>query len=123
MTTASKLSLTPIRLAGGVWYGILTGPADSAPMIEASQNGEAIAGAALSPLPGQPGHWAVELALPASVLSDGLQTVVLQADGEVLTKVTILAGAPLQDDLRAEIGLLRAELDLLKRAFQRHARG
>jgi len=57
------------------------------------------------------------------VLSDGLQTVVLQADGEVLTKVTILAGAPLQDDLRAEIGLLRAELDLLKRAFQRHARG
>jgi hypothetical protein len=27
---------------------------------------------------------------------------------------------PLEEDIRAEVSLLRAELDLLKRAFRRH---
>ena len=34
--------------------------------------------------------------------------------------VSLLAGEALGDDIRAEVALLRAELDMLKRAFRRH---
>ena len=44
----------------------------------------------------------------------------MQAGGEVLASFTLVAGVPLEEDLRAEISLLRAELDLLKKAFRRH---
>ena len=39
---------------------------------------------------------------------------------EVLGSFTLIAGEALGDDLRAEVSLLRAELDMLKRAFRRH---
>ena len=39
-----------------------------------------------------------------------------------LAQFTLVAGQPLDEDIRAELSLLRAELDLLKRAFQRHVR-
>jgi hypothetical protein len=32
----------------------------------------------------------------------------------------IVTGEPLDDDIRAELDLLRAELEMLKRAFRRH---
>jgi hypothetical protein len=38
----------------------------------------------------------------------------------VLEKFTLIAGDVLGDDIRAEVDLLRAELDMLKRAFRRH---
>ena len=40
--------------------------------------------------------------------------------GETLAHFTIITGVPMEDDLRAEVDLLRAELDMLKRAFRRH---
>ena len=51
-----------------------------------------------------------------------MQTVVI-ADaetGEAEATVSLVAGEALAGDLRAEIDLLRAELDMLKRAFRRH---
>jgi hypothetical protein len=42
------------------------------------------------------------------------------ATGETLDSFTIITGEPLEDDIRAEVELLRAELDMLKRAFRRH---
>jgi hypothetical protein len=44
----------------------------------------------------------------------------LHVGGMVLDQFTVIVGVPLEEDLRAEISLLRAELDLLKRSFQRH---
>lgn len=123
MTAAQAFVLTPTRFVGGLWEGVLTAATDDAPQIEASHDGTAIAGMEVAPMPGKTGHWAVRLAIPATVLGDGVQTVLLHHNGAVLAKVTILAGPPLDEDLRAEIGLLRAELDLLKRAFQRQSRG
>jgi hypothetical protein len=38
----------------------------------------------------------------------------------VLDRITLMAGTPLDEDLRAEIALLRDELELVKRAFLRH---
>lgn len=44
------------------------------------------------------------------------------AGGVTLARFTLVAGQALEEDIRAELNLLRAELDLLKRAFQRHCR-
>jgi hypothetical protein len=40
--------------------------------------------------------------------------------GAVLDRVTLLAGDALDEDIRAEVVLLRDELEMLKRAFRRH---
>jgi hypothetical protein len=60
--------------------------------------------------------------LPASVIADGVQTVLITdaESGARLASIPILSGSALEEDLRAEVGLLRSELDMLKRAFRRH---
>jgi len=40
--------------------------------------------------------------------------------GDKLGHFTIITGVAMEDDIRAEMDLLRAELDMLKRAFRRH---
>lgn len=66
------------------------------------------------------GRWHLRQPVPAELIDDGVQTFVLRSGAEMLGSFTIIAGAPLDCDLRAEISLLRAELDLLKSAFRRH---
>jgi hypothetical protein len=51
-----------------------------------------------------------------------VQTILVQAGNARLAVITLVAGEPLDGDFRAELSLLRAELDVLKRAFQRHVR-
>jgi hypothetical protein len=117
---AKQLTLTQTRIANGLWEGVLTGAGDKVPTLEAHHLGQRLQGLTVTPVPDQAGSHAVQLSLPATVLSEGVQTVLFQAGDEVLTSFTLIAGVPLDEDLRAEIGLLRAELDLLKRAFRRH---
>lgn len=117
--TAGRLTLTQSRIAGGVWEGVLTG-SGYAGTLEALHQGHKLDGLSVTPVPGEAGSHLVRLAIPASILSEGVQTVLLQAGGEVLASFTLIAGVPLEEDLRAEISLLRAELDLLKKAFRRH---
>jgi len=64
----------------------------------------------------------VRLPIPAAILSEGVQTILFRdpASGETLARLTRVTGVPLEEDLRAELDLLRAELDMLKRAFRRH---
>jgi hypothetical protein len=115
-----RVTLTQTRLMNGLWEGVLTGASGTAPVVEASHGDRALDGVEVTALPGATGRFAVRLPIPAQVLSEGVQTLLLRCGGEVLAQVTIVAGAPLEEDLRAEISLLRAELDLLKRAFRRH---
>jgi hypothetical protein len=114
-------TLTPTRLRAGVWEGILTGVRGT-PALLAECDGRRLDGPAVAAVPDRPGNWAVSLAIPADLLSEGVQTILIREQGQevVLAHVTLIAGAALEDDLRAEIDLLRAELDLLKRAFRRH---
>lgn len=65
--------------------------------------------------------WELTAPVPLAALSDGVHCfVVLDLDrAEKLGDVTLIAGEPAADDLRSEIGLLRAELDMLKQAFRR----
>jgi hypothetical protein len=76
----------------------------------------------MAAMTGRPGDWFLRLPVPADRLDDGVQTFLLRDrdGGQTLGHFSIVAGLPLEADLRAEIDLLRAELDLLKRVFRRH---
>ncbi|MFT4013377.1 MAG: hypothetical protein QM682_08225 [Paracoccus sp. (in: a-proteobacteria)] len=78
------------------------------------------------------GSWRIAAAIPALKLSDGVQTFLLLEDqGEGteqpqpgalhLASLSIVAGAPLEEDMRAELDLIRSELDLLKKELRRLA--
>ncbi len=109
------------RIAGGVWEAVMTGP-DKAPVIEALHAGRAIEGVEVRPVTGKTGRFTLRVPIPAWVLNEGVQTILVQSGEERLAQFTLIAGQPLDEDIRAELNLLRAELDLLKRAFQRHVR-
>jgi hypothetical protein len=117
----ADLVLTKTRIRAGVWEGVLTG-AGALPRLEALHLGQPVPGLAVTPLPDRAGDHAVRLPIPAELLSDGVQTFVLRdaATEAVLTHFTIVTGVALEEDIRAEVDLLRAELDMLKRAFRRH---
>lgn len=114
------MRLTPTRLAGGIWEGLLEG-AESEPRLRATHEGRELPGPSVA---GTDGGWLVRLPIPAETISDGVQTYLVAdaATGETLASFSLLAGEALAHDLRAEIGLLRAELDMLSRAFRRHCR-
>jgi len=115
------VTLTKTRLREGVWEGVLSGT-ETAPALEVLLLGAALPGVTVQPVAGPPGQWAVRVPIPASALSDGVQTFVIREAraGETLAHFTVITGVAMEDDLRAEIDLLRAELDMLKRAFRRH---
>ena len=94
--------------------------APAAPVVEALHGGRAVEGVTVEPAGA--GRFAVRVPIPAWALNEGVQTILVQADGARLAVITLVAGEPLDEDIRAELVLLRAELDLLKRAFQRHVR-
>jgi hypothetical protein len=118
MAKKTGLTLTQTRIAAGWWEGVLIG-AEADTAVGAWHQDRRIEGVEVTKLTGKSGQ-AVRVPLVGSVLSEGVQTVLLKVGEEVLAHFTIVAGVPLEEDLRAEIGLLRAELDLLKRAFRRH---
>lgn len=68
------------------------------------------------------GTWRIVFDIPMGAISDGLQTItIIEANtGDVLDSLAIIAGESADETIQAEIALLRAELDLLKRAFRRH---
>ncbi len=113
------MTLTRMRLAEGVWEGLLSAQASVAPRLRLRHRDELV---------GEPetveaeGGWLVRFRLPVERLSDGVQTFVIEdaETGDALAHETIFAGEIIDDDIRAEVSLLRAELDLLKRAFRRH---
>jgi hypothetical protein len=115
------ITLHPGRLRAGVWEAVLA--SDAEPAVEGLHQGIILPGLTVVALAGRPGEWLLRLPVPVERLEDGVQTFVLRAtDGRTLGHFTIVSGVPLEADLRAEIDLLRAELDLLKRAFRRHVR-
>lgn len=117
----SGLTLIEGRIAGGVWEGVLRGAA-TAPGIEVLHAGRAVEGVEVRPVTDGAGGFAVRVPIPAWALNEGVQTFLVQSGGATLAQFTLVAGQPVEADIRAELSLLRAELDLLKRAFQRHVR-
>ncbi|MBO6896461.1 MAG: hypothetical protein JJ868_03720 [Shimia sp.] len=119
----SELTLTKTRLFEGVWEGALKASESTAPKpdIKVTYLGEPVPDVAMDQTDEQ-GLWRLRFPIPKESLSDGVQTVVItdRSTDERLETVSFIAGEALAGDLRAEIDLLRAELDMLKRAFRRH---
>ncbi|PRX37058.1 hypothetical protein SAMN05216257_10176 [Meinhardsimonia xiamenensis] len=118
------LTLVKTQLRGGVWEGVLscaTG-APTPPALEIFHPGGAIEDFTLEPVPGEEVAFLLRIPLGRELISDGvhLVTIAERETGTVLGRVTIAADADETEDLRAEVRLLRAELDMLKRAFRRH---
>ena len=113
--------LTKTRIRAGVWEGILTGVVGE-PKLEALHLERSVPGLTVQPADGQSGAWALRLPIPVELLSEGVQTFLIREVGaaDVLGHFTMITGVAMEDDVRAEIDLLRAELDMLKRAFRRH---
>lgn len=116
------LTLTKTRMKEGVWEGLLRrdGDGDTPPEITVTLDEQPISGVEV--IPDQAGGWALRVAVPVAAIADGVQTFLIRDKqaNEKLGSFTLIAGEALDDDIRAEIDLLRAELDMLKRAFRRH---
>ena len=119
------MTLTRMRLAEGVWEGLLSARDASAPRLLLRHKDELVgepetveAGEG----PGGTANWLVRFRVPVDRLSDGVQTFVIEdaTTGDALAHETVVAGEVLDEDIRAEVSLLRAEIDMLKRAFRRH---
>ena len=118
----TETTLTKTRLFEGVWEGVLRAPeATRTPSLKVTLEGADVLGVDVRGTE-TPGEWLVRVPVPMSAVRDGVQTFLVTdaATGEVLNSFAILAGDSLTDSLNVEVDLLRAELDLLKRAFRRH---
>lgn len=111
------------RIEHGRWEAELEIQNAETPVVELIHRGECIAEAPARSADGQ-GRWQVSLDLPAHLMSDRTQTCLVRLKGqpEVIGRFAILAGEALEGDIFAELEALRAELDLLGRAFRRHCR-
>ena len=116
----ADMTLTKTRIQAGVYEGVLSGVAD--PKLQALIEGQPVETLSVTPEQDGSGNWSVRLAIPHEALTDGVQTFVITdtETGDTLDSFTIVTGEPLDDDLRGEIDLLRAELYMLKKAFRRH---
>nr|WP_281502753.1 hypothetical protein [Aliiroseovarius sp. F47248L] len=112
------------RIQAGVWEGVLTiaDTQGTPPELQVTHLSQKIDGLTAVPQPDQPGRYAVKVPIPAELLTDGVQTFLIsdKNSGATLNSFSIVTGQPLETDIRAEVDLLREELDMLKRAFRRH---
>ena len=120
----SDYAFTRTRLSHGVWTGTLSfhGQGEGIlPALSAIHQEQALEGLKVEPSPDAQG-WLVSLPIPPELITDGVTTILLTDDttGDRLFVITLLAGDAVAEDIRAEVDLLRAELDMLKRAFRRH---
>ncbi len=119
----SHLTLTKTRLFEGVWEGVLSreGGGKDAPEIEVTHLTEPVGGVEVIENP-KDRNWIVRVPVPASKIADGVQTFLIRdkASNETIGDFALLSGDALSYDIRAEMTLLREELDMLKRAFRRH---
>lgn len=113
--------LTKTRIRAGVWEGVFSGT-EAAPQLEVLLLERQIAGVTVDAVVGRSGEWAVRVPIPSDALYEGVQTFLIREAGsdETLAHFTVITGAAMEDDMRAEVDLLRQELDMLKRAFRRH---
>ncbi|WP_299147203.1 hypothetical protein [uncultured Tateyamaria sp.] len=117
----STLTLTPTKMRHGIWQGVLMQSGSGVPQISVTHLGNAVPDVQVSES-GDTGQWMLQVPIPYEAIADGVQVFVITdaTDGEELGQFTLIAGEALGDDIRGEVELLRAELDMLKRAFRRH---
>lgn len=115
------VALTRMKLSRGVWEGILSVPRSDPPRLIVRHEDEVVAEPIAEPAE-EAGRWWIRFQLPVERISDGVHTFAIEDSetGALLAHETLAAGEVFSDSLVAELSLLRAELDMLKRAFRRH---
>lgn len=116
----AQAELVKSSIEAGVWQGLIRGRLPET--LSVSWLGQQIEGLGRAPKPEEDATL-LTLPIPPQMICDGVQTCLIAdaADGTLIAAFTLIAGAPLSQDIRAEMGQLRAELDLLKSAFRRLA--
>ena len=115
------MTVTKTRLAHGQWEGMITDvPEGIRPGIAVRVRDTALEDVTITQVDDT--QWRLSFAIPAAVINDGIQTITIveQKTGDVLNSAAIIAGETADETMLAEIDLLKAELELLKRAFRRH---
>ena len=119
----SAFELSKTRLFEGVWEGVLTAIDENGtqPDLGVTHLDKPLGELQLKETK-ESNQWAVRIPIPIELIGDGAQTFLIfdKDTGETLDSFTIISGDAVSDDIRAEVALLRAELDLVKRAFRRH---
>ncbi len=116
----SNLRIINTQLKAGIWQGDLIGAGSMAPTLNMTHEGKTLADITAMH-DADRDVWQISVPIPAAIISDGLQTfLVIDGQSNTLASFSLLAGDPPAEDLRAEISLLRAELDMLKKAFRLH---
>ena len=119
------LTLSQTRFRNGLWEGRIEGKPTygGRPMVEVRLFDEELEDVVLTEGE-RPNTWNLSIPVPTRALGEGVQTFVVydKMEEETLGRFCLIGGEPASDDLRAEVELLRAELDMLKRAFRRHCR-
>jgi len=122
-TGAQPVSLAGLALARGTFSATVTGigPGEVLPAIDLVVDGAAVGQARLAH--DGAGTAGLTARLPREALSDGNVIVVFRdrATGGILARYPLGAGRVPEGDLAAEIGMLRAEFEALKRAFMAEA--
>lgn len=115
-------SLSQTRIREGVWEGILSGNGGDAPPSLRAWHSDRDLGPAQTTPADDGVSWWVRIPIPTDCLNEGVQSFLVEdtSTGETLARFSIIAGEVADDALVAEVALLRAELDMLKRAFRRH---
>lgn len=116
----TKLELTHLGLRSGIWNGHITGAATE-PEVTVLHNGEQLSGVSFERSDIET-VWLMRVAVPWDAITDGVQFFFIHdaTTDEKLGQFFVASGDLDVDDMRAEVSLLRAELDMLKRAFRRH---
>ena len=117
----STLTLTPTKMRRGVWEGVITNTHPEKPQLSVTHLNKEVPVFELTENK-EEDLWLLQIPIPEEAIADGVQTFVIsdKIDGARIGHFTLIAGEALGDDMRVEIELLRAELDMLKRAFRRH---
>lgn len=119
----SAFELNKTRLFEGVWEGVLTANDSSVKTVDlgVTHLEKPLSAFELKEMD-EPNQWSLRIPIPLELIADGAQTFLIfdKSTGETLDSFTIISGDAVTDDIRGEVALLRAELDLLKRAFRRH---
>ncbi len=121
----SDFTLTRTTIRAGQYRGVLTTRArlSETPALELVFLGSSVAQVQVTADPENDRRWSVQVRIPPSSINEGVQTYLLRevSQGEVLDSFAIATGTVLEGDFSAEIALLRAELEILKRAFRQQS--
>ena len=120
----SELTMTKTRIHAGAYEGVVVDEAgeETQPDIGVFHLDKELEGIEMHRDEQDLRLWHLRFPIPAALLADGVQTFVFRhvPDDETLGSFAIVTGEPLSDDIRGEVDLLRAELNMLKKAFRRH---